>query len=123
MNLQGDFFHVTSISAEGNSAKATIELNPLHQIFEGHFPGIPVVPGVCMMQMIKEMVETVTGKETMLSKSDIMKFLVVINPLENKFIDIELKYNPTITGSLDVTASILVKTIVCFKFKGLFVPE
>lgn len=123
MNLQGTFFRVFSIKAEGNSARATIELNPQHEIFEGHFPGMPVVPGVCMMQMVKEIVERITGSETLLSKSDIMKFLVVINPLENKIIEVDMKYNTDVNGAFEVTAAILVNTTVCFKFKGLFIPE
>jgi 3-hydroxymyristoyl/3-hydroxydecanoyl-(acyl carrier protein) dehydratase len=35
--------------------QATIRLNPDHAIFAGHFPGQPVVPGVCMLQIIKEL--------------------------------------------------------------------
>lgn len=123
MNLQGDFFKVTNIHAESNLVKATVELNPLHQIFEGHFPGLPVVPGVCMMQMVKELVETVTGNKTMLSKADMMKFLVIINPLENRIVDVELKYKANEMDRLEVNASIMVGTAVCFKFKGLFIPE
>lgn len=31
-----------------------IELNPGHVLYQGHFPGQPVVPGVCTLQMIKK---------------------------------------------------------------------
>ena len=121
MNLQGDFFYITSMQSDADSAKATIELNALHRIFLGHFPGTPVVPGVCMMQMVKELVETITGRETMLSKADMMKFLVVINPNHNKTIDFALKFRSNGNGFFDVSATILIDTTVCFKFKGLFV--
>ena len=30
----------------------SLELNPEHPVYEGHFPGNPVVPGVCQVQMI-----------------------------------------------------------------------
>ena len=30
-----------------------VMLNPQHAIYNGHFPQQPVVPGVCMLQMIK----------------------------------------------------------------------
>ena len=52
--LQGNFFTINHIHQDENSVKASIELNPVHPIFEGHFPQTPVVPGVCMMQMVKE---------------------------------------------------------------------
>ena len=30
-----------------------VMLNPQHAIYSGHFPQQPVVPGVCMLQIIK----------------------------------------------------------------------
>ena len=36
-----------------------VMLNPQHAIYSGHFPQQPVVPGVCMLQIIKECVEKI----------------------------------------------------------------
>ena len=120
MILKGDFFIVSSMQAEGNSVMAMLELNPSHAIFEGHFPGSPVVPGVCMMQMVKELLEDFTGKETMLTKADMMKFLLVINPVVNRLIGLQLKYELSSEGVYAVNASIVVEGKVSFKFKGEF---
>ncbi|MBS1934927.1 MAG: hydroxymyristoyl-ACP dehydratase, partial [Bacteroidetes bacterium] len=57
--LQGNFFTITSIAHENISVKAVLELNPAHDIFKGHFPETPVVPGVCMLQMLKEVMENI----------------------------------------------------------------
>lgn len=37
---------------EDGKREIEIELNPGHALYQGHFPGQPVVPGVCTLQMI-----------------------------------------------------------------------
>ena len=118
--LQGNFFTIRSIDVSDGSVTADLELNPSHHIFDGHFPGTPVVPGVCMMQMIKEILENVVGRETMLVKADHIKFLVVINPNENKTLTAGLKYTHDDNGHLSVIASLFIPGTTFFKFKGLF---
>lgn len=43
---------------EDGKREIEIELNPGHALYQGHFPGQPVVPGVCTLQMIKEKCRT-----------------------------------------------------------------
>ena len=118
--LQGNFFTVISIQTETASVKAVLEINAAHRIFDGHFPGIPVVPGVCMMQMVKEIVEDVFGRDTKLVKAEHMKFLTVINPQENKTIRLDLSYSTPEKGKIIVVATLFNDDITYFKFKGLF---
>ncbi|MEO5996789.1 MAG: hypothetical protein ABIN89_08655 [Chitinophagaceae bacterium] len=118
--LSGDFFTISSVEAEGNSAKAVLELKQDHDIFKGHFPGMPVVPGVCMMQMVHEMMEQITDTSLLLLKADLMKFLVVINPLVNKIVDVDLSYKAMDDQSFTVNANLSANGVICFKFKGVF---
>jgi 3-hydroxyacyl-[acyl-carrier-protein] dehydratase len=118
--LQGNFFTITTIETEISSAKAVIQINPSHEIFVGHFPGTPVVPGVCMMQMVKEILEDVLGKDIQLIKADHIKFLTVINPLQTSTVQLDLKYTITDAGDAITVASLLDDKVVYFKFKGLF---
>ena len=62
---------------------ATIKLHKGHAIFKGHFPGNPVMPGVCMIQIIKELTEQAVAKELFLSTSSNIKFMAIINPDKN----------------------------------------
>lgn len=66
---------------KGISAKVHLDKN--HEIFKGHFPGNPVMPGVCMIQIIKELTEEATGKNLFLSVSSNIKFMAIINPEKN----------------------------------------
>ncbi|TLF45369.1 3-hydroxyacyl-ACP dehydratase [Maribacter aurantiacus] len=72
--------------------KATVKLNKDHEIFEGHFPGHPVLPGVCVIQIIKELTEKSLEKKLLLSVASNVKFMAVINPEKNYTVqfDIEL---------------------------------
>ena len=122
MTLLNDFFIINSITSDKGSVKATLELNAMHKIFEGHFPGQPVVPGVCMMQMIKEILEISIGKETRLKKADHLKFLSVINPAMNNIANADLKYTIEATDEINLTATLSNSTATCFKFRGMFIP-
>src|ERR1700681_1606274 len=104
--LLGNFFTIQSIQASGEAINARLEINPFHPIFDGHFPGIPVVPGVCMLQMVKEIIESVIGRTTRLVKSDQAKFLSVIDPRINTIIQAELKYKMDETGEIQVVGSL-----------------
>src|SRR5687767_7545062 len=119
MILSGNFYTVRSLQIQGNTVNAALELNALHQIFEGHFPGMPIVPGVCQMQMVKEMLETVLERETRLVRADNMKFLAVINPLENAVVQLKLQFDIVVDG-VKVSASIASESAVHFKFQGMF---
>src|SRR5690349_616870 len=118
--LLKDFFTIHELRVEHNEATAVLEINAHHPLFEGHFPGQPVVPGVCMMQMIKELLEEVTGKPTNLSLAHEMKFLAVIDPLQNNRVQATLKYQQTDEGKLLLNASLANGELLHYKFKGLF---
>ncbi|HJD85987.1 3-hydroxyacyl-ACP dehydratase [Empedobacter stercoris] len=70
--------------------KVQIELNPNHEVFEGHFPNNPITPGVCMMQIIKEITEGFVAKNLFLSKVSNVKFMATINPFVNPILELNL---------------------------------
>ena len=117
---QNDLFTFTYPLIEADIVKVDIKLNPLHPIFEGHFPGRPVLPGVYMMQMVKEVVETWTEKKIRLVLGQDLKFLSVVNPEENTMMQMELKINRE-GDKIRVVAQLLSNAVVFFKFKGVFV--
>lgn len=79
--------------AENGSFIANITLNKDHDIFEGHFPGNPVTPGVCMMQIVKELTEEFTGSKLFLKSASNVKFMAIINPIENPELKLQLDIN------------------------------
>jgi len=118
--LVNDFFTISKLEEEGFEIRAELVINANHKIFEGHFPGHPVVPGVCMMQMVKEIIERVVAEKTNLVRAGEMKFLAIINPKENNMIRATLKYNIEENGNMAVSATLFKGSLINFKFKGLF---
>jgi len=82
---------------------ADVNLNADHKIFDGHFPGSPVTPGVIQLQIVKEILELHLKKELQLKTMRISKFLKILNPLETPHFQINIKFVQD--EFLEVTAS------------------
>lgn len=86
-----DFYTLQSHEkAENGSITANIILNKDHDIFKGHFPGNPVTPGVCMMQIVKELTEEFTSSKLFLKSASNVKFMAIINPVETPELKLQL---------------------------------
>ena len=113
-------YSIENIHKENNAEKITVRIaiDPLHEVFTGHFPGNPVLPGACTIQIIKELVESVTGKDLMLAGAGNIKYLSFINPEKNKILDIDLLLKEMDAGISDRGASfyfnLVFKTILTF---------
>ncbi len=89
MLIEG-LYTVQNLEQNDQEVKASVKLNASHEVFKGHFPGNPVMPGVCMIQMIKELTEQVLDKQLFLNVATNVKFMAIINPLVNETIDLTL---------------------------------
>jgi 3-hydroxyacyl-[acyl-carrier-protein] dehydratase len=78
--LMNDFYRIEGLNTEANTITGTIVFNAEHAIFSGHFPGQPVVPGVCMMKIIKEIMEGAIGQQLLLKSARQVKFLQLVLP-------------------------------------------
>lgn len=83
-----DLYSIQSFEFEEQTVNATINLNKHHRVFEGHFPGNPVMPGVCMIQMVKELTEKAIRKSLFLAVTSNVKFMAIINPEKNDTIEL-----------------------------------
>lgn len=118
--LLNDFFILESFTFTfEDELSAHIQLNPDHDIFYGHFPGQPVVPGVCMLQMVKEVLEKALGHQFFLRKASNIKFLTFIDPQQHSHIQLFLKILSH-EKEMKVRASLYEKEQVFFKFSGSF---
>lgn len=87
-----NFYSIVSkeIVEEGKSYLFNIQINSEHPIFEGHFPGNPITPGVCMMQIIKDITESISGRSLFMKKCSNVKFMAIINPEVTKDLQLQL---------------------------------
>lgn len=86
--------------------RATIRLNPDHAIFAGHFPGQPVVPGVCMLQIIRELLESALQRTIQLVKASNIKFLTVLTPTAHEVVGVHINFESSEDGILVSEATI-----------------
>ncbi|WP_445709735.1 3-hydroxyacyl-ACP dehydratase [Flavobacterium sp.] len=93
-----DFYKIISLTKNDDHKYVVIILvNENHSVFEGHFPGNPIMPGVCMMQIIKELTEQITERSLFMQSLSNVKFMALINP----FVTPELKLELDITVTED----------------------
>ena len=118
--LLDNFFKILSLEIVGAKANVRIELNPLHKIYRGHFPEIPVVPGVCMIQMLDEVMKKIVGREIKMLKGDHIKFLAVIDPMMKKELKFDINFSINENSKLNVSAELTNDDIKYFKFKGVY---
>lgn len=76
-----DFFTIVSKNSISEGAYSyVVELNAGHKVFEGHFPGNPIVPGVMSMMMIRMLAEESLGRTTRYTVVKDCKYLQTIIP-------------------------------------------
>ncbi|MDR1406507.1 MAG: glycosyltransferase [Tannerella sp.] len=80
MKLKDDFYHVEQAYENGTGFGYTVVLHKSHFIYRAHFPGNPITPGVCIIQLCKELMECRLEQPLFLRKALNVKFLSVINP-------------------------------------------
>ncbi|MBL7882621.1 MAG: 3-hydroxyacyl-ACP dehydratase [Bacteroidia bacterium] len=117
--LLNHFFTIKNIS---NAEKYTIniELNPKHQVYQGHFPGNPVAPGVCLTQMVKETVEHIIGKKLTMVTGDNLKFTAILNPEVNKNVVMTLALKTKDNGLLQADSTVTDGETSFFSIKASF---
>ncbi len=78
-----NYFSLISQSVEPDGAiLSTVELNPHCEVYEGHFPGNPISPGVCNLQMLRECVEHYTNKRLYIKSIKQCRYSALITPLK-----------------------------------------
>ncbi|HEV2479319.1 MAG TPA: hypothetical protein VGS79_06635 [Puia sp.] len=93
--LLNDLYSIEKWSASDTTAgevRAVLVLNATHPIFAAHFPGQPVVPGACQLQMVEELLSHFLDAEFRLVNAGQLKFLTPIDPRRNPRIEAVTRY-------------------------------
>jgi 3-hydroxyacyl-[acyl-carrier-protein] dehydratase len=118
-----DLFNIDKITHEDGTISATLGINPDSEILKGHFPGHPVVPGACMLQIVKEVLEDALKQSLRLKKADQLKFMLMIDPTNTLAVQLDISYQYAEDGAISVTAKLSNPDAVYFKFLGSFVLQ
>ncbi len=81
MILKNSLYTIADKKMEGSGIFYQILLDKNHFIYKDHFPNEPITPGVCIIQIAKELLEDYLHEEYEISYIKNIKFLSVLSPL------------------------------------------
>ena len=97
MKLKNNLYKIISKEEVNSIFNYTVELNPSCVIYQAHFPGEPITPGVCIVQIGKEVIEDLlleqssTSRRLEIIKAKNIKFLSVISPNETLILTYQVR--------------------------------
>ena len=124
--LLNDFFSILRIERNNEVTLSSeiytvlCRINSNHRIFEGHFPENPVVPGVCLVEMIKECIEEIKHQKLFLTESSNIKFLNMVNPIMIPELMFEINFLTSINNNYKIKTMVKANDSVFLKFEGIF---
>ena len=86
MKLQDELYTVVEI----NDNVARIRLLPECAIYQGHFPGNPVTPGVCQVGIVEELAGDICGFGLRLKEVKLLKYIDILRPVTD---DVEVSFD------------------------------
>ncbi len=119
MLLERNFYTVKEKNIDEGKLNVLLQINAGNEIFKGHFPEMPIVPGVCMLQMVRELVEEQLGSSVAIAEIVNMKFIAAYNPLEHETSMMEISYASHEKG-YKIVASLKNEAVVFFKLNAIF---
>lgn len=118
--LLDNFYKINTLTKEDNSINATVSFDAASEIFKGHFPDMPVVPGVCQTQILSEIFSAGLGIDMQLKTAASIKFLSLVDPTKTPQLHLLITYTETPDNAYNVSAQYKWGETVFFKFKGIF---
>ncbi len=114
-----ELYSIQSFTETDGAVEAVVKLNKNHEVFQGHFPGNPIMPGVCTIQLVKELTEKALGKALFLSVVSNVKFMAIINPEKNETIQVVLNISEE-EGAVKVKNTVSYNDTLALKLNATF---
>ena len=99
MNDNNKLYEITS----NDGSRLAITMLPDHCVYQGHFPGNPITPGVMTLRMIRECVDSMENKPLRYVAVKNCRFAAVIRPNDKLLLDTILQKE---NGSIFVKATL-----------------
>lgn len=95
MQLLDHLFVVKSLEThDDDTLKARLLPDEGHAIYQAHFPDHPVTPGVCLLQVVVELLQRAYGEELQLCVVTNAKYLAPLIPCEGHEVEYEVRFDP-----------------------------
>lgn len=119
--LLQDFYTLKNIQKnDDTNYDAFVSLNKNHPIFQGHFPGNPITPGVCMLQIFKNLSTQIMQTELEMEESKNIKFLAIINPETNPDLRLNVQITAKSNTSVQVNFAAFMDDVLALKISAQY---
>jgi len=111
-------FKILSTERSEGSITTLLAVDAESGIFKGHFPEQPVVPGACMLQTVKEILQDAVNAPLKLVKADNIKFLNMITP-DTPDLTMTITYQ-LLDDEIKISAGLISELTVFMKLQATF---
>jgi len=112
-----NYYKLLDVQSDGATGTFRVSLCPDCEVYKGHFPGNPVCPGVCNIQMIQECAERLAGCRLHVSSIHRCRLMAVLTPASCTELLVEVLLQPVDNGYA-ITATIRDEKRVYVNYKG-----
>lgn len=90
-----DLYNIEDIVVSGaGNGLFVVELNPDSEIYKVHFPGQPITPGACILQIVDDMFHNIPEANGLhLAEVVNLKFLCPIDPRVSTRLEVKMTYS------------------------------
>ena len=121
MKLQDNLFTILSQQEVEGLPAFQLRIHPEWPIYKAHFPGHPITPGVCIVQMVQELLQLALNRDVTLRKAKNVKYLAIISPEEVSELTVSFtKIEVQEDGSLKVQAQVAAGETIYTKLSATF---
>ncbi|MDO9254525.1 MAG: beta-hydroxyacyl-ACP dehydratase [Bacteroidales bacterium] len=123
MLFEGNLYTIINMEGTGEILNVSVMIMHDHPVFDGHFPGNPILPGVCTLQIAGELLSKYLAQKLMLLKSDNIKFMSLVIPTENTLLNYEFSFSYKVENILSVKCSVTCNEVEVLKMKGSYLCQ
>ena len=118
MLLKDKFYKVVNANTDDNNGTFTLSILPDCDVYEGHFPGDPVCPGVCNIETIKECTMMLLNKKLRIKAIKLCRLTALASPTICPEVKVSINATDNGDGTYLIVASIADDKQQYMSFKG-----
>ena len=123
MLFEGNLYTIINMEGSGEILNASVMIMRDHPVFDGHFPGNPILPGVCTLQIAGELLSKYLDQKLMLVKSENIKFMSLVIPSENTILNFEISLGNKDENIFSAKCTVTSNGVDVLKMKGSYLCQ
>lgn len=114
--LENNYYRLESWQPAGDGAVFRVALLPDSEVYRGHFPGRPVCPGVCHIELVRQCAERLAGQRLRIRTVALCRFPAMASPASCPQAEVCVRISPSTEGfAVNATLQSGGKTLLEFK--------